>query len=594
MHEPSIPFQLLTLAQSLQLDRSGASAGGSVTGGESLVLMSWWKPTLILALVVGWAWVVANVFDKDAARFYLPRRKLNIVHLAVGVAAVAIVLLSPSFWITLPAVFVLFASHLLGYAFKRNRDHRVPAGQQWTMDFSKMQAAREEREKAKNRKHIAMDFRGPSGLIAPPAKETPEAAVRQAAEQLIADALEIRSSRIEVGPTGDNQTYTTGYIVDGVMAQKKTAPPASALAVVDFFKSSSGLDVNDRRRRLRADMAAEMGPAKRKLRIISSGGSGGQRLTIVFDPESQVRFDLDALGFLDSQLKEVRALVDEGKGVVLIATPPQQGRTSTMYTILRAHDAYTSNVQTIEMEPADTIEGIRSNIFNPLQEGQEYSNVVRSILRRDPNVVAVAELPDTATAVEVCRADHERTRVYVGLRADNAITALQAFAKAVGDPELVGKALHGVVAQRLVRKLCANCRIEYQPTPDLLKKLGVPAEKAGKLYKKGGQVLIKNKPEVCPVCQGAGYMGQEGVFEVYQLGPEERALIAANDVNGLRAALRKKRLPSIQDAALQKVFTGVTSVEEVARITAAEQRPAPRPAPAPQQPAPQDAAKPKA
>ena len=132
----------------------------------------------------------------------------------------------------------------------------------------------------------------------------------------------------------------------------------------------------------------------------------------------------------------------------------------------------------------------------------------------------------------------------------------------------MGTALHGVVAQRMVRKLCTNCRVAYPPTPEMLKKLGLPEGKIQQLFKKGGQVLIKNKPEVCPVCKGSGYVGQEGIFEVFFLDKEERDLISTGNLQGLRAAFRKRSLPVLQHAAIRKAVDGVTSVEEVLRVTA--------------------------
>lgn len=132
---------------------------------------------------------------------------------------------------------------------------------------------------------------------------------------------------------------------------------------------------------------------------------------------------------------------------------------------------------------------------------------------------------------------------------------------------LAAKGLRGVVAQRLLRKLCSNCRVPYQPPPELIKKLQLPP-KLQQLYKKGGQVLVKNKPEVCPVCNGLGYEGQIGVFEVYAFGPEARASIGKQDWNGLKTEMRKAKLPSIQQAALLKAIEGQTSIEEVSRLSA--------------------------
>jgi type IV pilus assembly protein PilB len=212
-------------------------------------------------------------------------------------------------------------------------------------------------------------------------------------------------------------------------------------------------------------------------------------------------------------------------------------------------------------------------------------------------VVGVAELPDANTAKEIARADQERTRTYVSLKADNSLDAIRTWVKAAGDPDVASKCLRGALGQRLLRKLCMNCRVAYQPSADMVKKLGLPPDKIKQLFKKGGQVLIKNKPEICPVCGGVGYVGQEGVFELFPLGEAERALIKAGDWNGLKVEFRKRGLPTVQQTALRKAIDGITSVEEVMRITgdgapAAAAKPAtasgaaPAAAPAPQAPKP--------
>jgi type II secretory ATPase GspE/PulE/Tfp pilus assembly ATPase PilB-like protein len=278
---------------------------------------------------------------------------------------------------------------------------------------------------------------------------------------------------------------------------------------------------------------------------------------------------VEALGLIEPpQLTELKEMVADGQGTVLLAGMPDSGRTTTMYTIVKMHDAYTKNVQTVELEVQDSIEGARQTKWDPQAEGSDHSTLIRSIIRRDPDVVAIAEMLDAATAKESARAEIDRTRVYMGIKADSAINAIDQWVRAVGDVEAAAKPLHGVLAQKLVRKLCTNCRMAYQPSPDMLKKLGLPADRVKQLFKKGGQVLIKNKPEVCPVCNGVGYVGQEGVFEVYRIGEAERAAIKGKDMSALKAEWRKRNLISISQAALRKALDGVTSVEEVMRITA--------------------------
>ncbi|MCC6677692.1 MAG: Flp pilus assembly complex ATPase component TadA [Phycisphaerales bacterium] len=536
-------------------------------------LVSWWKPVVLLLPLVGWAWVVSRVLDKHAARFYLPQKRWNLAHLIVGFVALAAAFLMPvpgegGFWAGLGAMILILCADVGAYWFAQSRDERVPEGHKLRFNmFQELAAKRAEKAIAKKAGKSELQIKGPDkGLVMPPGPESPEFQTRVVAEQLFIRALENRAAQVDLGPTGKDTTYGSVLLIDGVKQAGEQMPAAEAFKVIDFWKGAAKLDLADRRRKLSGDINVERGVDRKKVRIMSSGTQGGMRLTMLMDPEESVRRKPDAMGLLEPQLAELKSIVQEGLGVVLLAAPPDGGRTTTMYTLVKMHDAYTSNVQTIETDIQDAPEGVRQNKWDPQAEGPDFSTLVRSILRRDPNVVALADLPDQATAKEVAKADQERTRIYVSLRADGALPAIQMWMKTIGDAELGSKCLHGVVAQKLVRKLCINCRMPYQPTGDQLKKLGLPADKVKQLFKKGGQVLVKNKPEVCNVCQGTGYTGQEGVFEVYLLGQAERDMIKEGNWNGLRTELRKKQLPGLLQAALKKAVDGTTSLEEVGRI----------------------------
>jgi len=273
---------------------------------------------------------------------------------------------------------------------------------------------------------------------------------------------------------------------------------------------------------------------------------------------------VEDLGLLPSQLKDLQQIIDEKEGVVLLAMPADNGRTTTLYALVRAHDAYTSNVQTIESEKQASIEGVRQNVYDAAVDAAEFSTIVRSILRRDPDIVGVAEMPDEDTAKEIARADHPRTRTYFAMRGESALQAIQLYAKGVGDQKQAAESLHGVIAARLARKLCHNCRVAFKPKPEMLKKLGLP-DSTAQLYRKGGQVLVKDKAQTCPVCSGNGFFGQVGVFEIHPIGKDERKLVALNDITGLRAAWRQQKQFSIQQAGIQHVVNGDTSIEEIGR-----------------------------
>jgi type II secretory ATPase GspE/PulE/Tfp pilus assembly ATPase PilB-like protein len=558
-----------------------------LTLGEFTMLVSVWKPIIPLVTLIGWMIVISKIYDKHAARFFLPRQRWNLAHLVVGLLAVAAAYAMPvksdfAWLIGWGTMVALLALDLLAYAVFANRDERVPPEFHVKLDIlTKMAANREEKKKAKNVGVAKLVVRGPDKQPVPvPDGESPEFEVRTESEKLFIAAKEARASQVDFTLAGKDG-YAPSLLIDGVRQQGPVVPSPMAIKVIDFWKAAAKLDVADRRRKLTGEIDVEQGTNKTRARVTSIGVQGGMRLTLLFDPAAAANRKPNDLGLTDDQLAELKALVDEGKGLVLLAGAADNGRTTTQYSLLQLHDAYTSSIQTLEIEPQLVLEGIRHQAFDPQAEGADFGTTVRSLLRRDPDVLLVAEMPDPNTAKEVAKADFDRTRVYLGIKADNALTAVDAFLKAVGDNALAAKNLRGAVSQRLLRKLCVNCRVPYQPTPDMLKKMGVAdPSKVPQLFKKGGQVLIKNKPEVCPVCQGVGFVGQEGCFEVYRFGDDDRAAIAEANLAAVKANLRKRNVRGVQQSAIDKALKGITSVEEVTRITAAPPAPAAPPKPA--------------
>lgn len=566
---------------------------GFVTLAEAFILVSPWKPILLLVPFVPWAWVISRVLDKHAARFFLPREGWNIAHLCVGLLAFIIAISIPmegeaAFWVGWGIMLLILTLDIVVFALITNKDERVPEEHHLTLDFSRWTEARAQKAAAKLQGQVQLVIKGPDKSLLPaPTAGTPEFETRVAAEQLVLRTLTSRATEAVLAATGKDNTFALSLLVDGVRITDNPMPAAEAMKLMALWKAAAKMDVADMRKRQQADITVERGDAKTKIRITATGSQAGPRLTFLIDPEQQVRRKFDAMGFLEQQVVEVKAMAEESQGLVLLAGAPDSGRTTTLYAMMRLHDAYTRNVQTVEIDVQDLIEGVRQNKWDAQAEGPELSTLVRSILRREPDVVGVAEVPDAATAKELSRIEPDRVRAYGCLRAESAIQAIQLWVKLVGDPEPASKVLRGVVAQKLMRKLCSNCRVAYQPGADMLKKMGMPADKVKQLFRKGGQVLIKNKPEICPVCNGGGYFGQEAVFEVFRLGDAERAMIKAADWTALKGELRKKNLPMIQQAALRKAVDGVTSVEEIMRVTAdpAQAKPAAPAAGAPKPPA---------
>lgn len=559
---------------------------------EPMVLVSFWKPLIPLVILGVWGWIVSTVLDKHAARFFLNRERWGAFHLTMGFVAIAGAFLMPmaglvSFIVGVGFMVTVLVTDIVFYVTVTGKDERVPAQHRlgWNL-FKSMQEKKAAKAEAKKQGTVKLTIKGPNEkgqptvLVPAPLADSPEFAVRTASEDLYLKAMVSRASQVDVLPSGKDQSYQASMLVDGVRVAGDTMPAQNAFKIIDFWKACAKLDVADRRKRLVGDIVIEQSGNKKKVRVTSVGVPGGMRLTMLFDPDTSVLRKPTELGFLEPQMAEMQELVNQTvakndddkpiRGVVLLAGQPDGGRTTLMLSVLQMHDAYTQGVQSLEMEIQGTLEGVRHQAFDATAEGADFGTTVRSILRRDPDVLGVAEMPDATTAQMVAKNDHDRTRVYLCLKADSAMEAIEKYVQAVGDPALASKGLRGVVVGKLVRKLCTNCRVGYPPSPDMLKKMGVGDAKVQQLFKKGGQVLIKNKPEVCPTCGGSGYLGQEGVLEVFILDDEAREAVAQNNMAAVKAAIKKRGLPSLQMAAVQKAIKGITSVEEMQRVFAAK------------------------
>ena len=539
------------------------------------MLVSIWKPLFLLPPLVAWAIVVSRALDKHAQRFLRTEEVAgwNIGHMVAGTLALACAVLMPiagfgGFIVGWLAMVAILAIDIVVFVMVTNKDERVPANARLSLSMG----SGEPKEKRVKAGVVSLTIKGVKGVIAAPEKETPDYQLRLAAEDVVIQAREQRASEFSLMPMRSDEYsgYVPVFLVDGVQVKGASLALEVAGPVLDFWKKAAGLDVDDRRRRQtgKAKVQRHAGGMTDEfdLKIITLGSRSGQQITMEFDSAAAVDRQPDDLGLLDQQLADLKELAADGTGVVLLGSPSNNGRTTTLYSMLRLHDAYTMNLQTVEPEIEATIEGVAQMVFDKNQEASTFATMVRSQLRRDPDVLGVSDAPDADTFKEIARADHERTRVYANLKVDGAIQAIQAYLKAVGDANQASASLRGALGQRLLRKLCSNCRMPYQPAPEMLKKMGVSPDKVTQLYKKGGEVEIRNKPEICPVCKGVGYRGQVAAFEVFVFGPEERAAIAQGNFKALLSSMRKRGGATIQQAAIAAIIRGDTSVEELSRV----------------------------
>ncbi|MEX2388055.1 MAG: ATPase, T2SS/T4P/T4SS family, partial [Phycisphaeraceae bacterium] len=542
---------------------SGSGPSGSGVQAEPAVLMSVVKPLLALALFIGWAWVVVRL-DKDADYFHLKRYAWNMGQIAAGAAGFALLLLIPYFVIG----FILAAGVMGGaiFAYVWHRNQEVPAAARWTfsMDSFTRRLDEYQQSQAQRRATVTLITHDDEELDVPRG-DHPDAEAHGVFENVLDFALPRNAETVEIAVDGKEAKFAVR--IDGMKYPQPATEPAVALKLIDYIKQAAGLDVSDRRKkqtgRVRVD-AHDLG--KHRLDVETAGSTRGLVLTMAIDARARANMPLEKLGLLDSQRKAIEGVIEERGLTVLVAAPPRHGTTTTLFTLLQSHDPYTTSITAYTEEPDPEMEGIS---YQQLPEGlaaKQYNEQLATLLRSDPDVVLVSRLADANTA-RLLANNVEHSRFYVPLQMSDTFETLKAWIKQVGDYRAAGDALGAIVAQRLVRKLCPTCRTPYKPDPAALKKLNLPVDKVKQLYQASGKVMVKDKPQACPACYGLGYRERMGVFEVMVLDDEARDLIANNQLDRLRAHLRKQRMLWLQEAALAKVaYEGTTDIKEVTRV----------------------------
>jgi general secretion pathway protein E len=532
----------------------------AIATAEPVFLMSLFKPIVFLALATGWGWVVSNL-DSDAGRFYLKRRLWNLGHLASAVLAFGLLLLIPYFFVGLFLALLILVGVSGGYVYYRNNE--VPPAAKWevSLQFMRDHMASRGAKSAQSRASVVLMKKDESRLPVP-SRDDPNVEAHTLFENLLDFALPRNSDRIDILVEASKATIVAR--VDGVSYPQPQAEPTLAMRLIEYLKTAAGLDLAERRKKQNGLIKVDGGELGRHtLDLVTSGSTRGLSMSVNIDPDLRTQMPLEQLGLLEPQQKQVRDLLETLGGVTLVAAPPAQGTTTTLYSILSEHDPYTSSVVTLEDKIAWELEGVHHTLMPVSMPPEKFNEKLMGVFRADPQVLYLTRFADTKTPAHIARGAEE-CRVYMPLEADDTFGALRAWVKAVGDRKLAAKSTAAVIAQRLVRRLCHTCRTPFVPDPAALKKFNLPG-KVEQLYHASGKVMVKDKAQACPDCMGLGYRGRTAVFEVMVLDDQARKYVASGEDDKLRAHLRRQRMFWLQEAALAKVVEGVTDIKEVTR-----------------------------
>ncbi|MCS7209420.1 MAG: GspE/PulE family protein [Fimbriimonadales bacterium] len=376
-----------------------------------------------------------------------------------------------------------------------------------------------------------------------------QAPVIRLVNSILLEAVERGASDIHFEPL-ENRLQVR-LRIDGVLYPVRTVPRSLQASVLARVKLMGEMDIADRRRPQDGRFTFKSGERKIDARVSSLPTVFGERVVVRLLNRETALKTLNQLGMPPQVEQELIQLVSKPWGMILVTGPTGSGKSTTLYALLQQIKSDRRNILTCEDPVEFTIEGIGQSQVNE-RAGLTFANQLRAILRQDPDVVLVGEVRDAETAEIACRAAMTGHLVLATLHTNDATSAPARLVDMGIPPFLINSALVGVLAQRLVRRLCDRCKEPTTITDPVLTNL------------LGGAPLEAYQPVGCTACNNIGYKGRVGLYELFIVSEPVRRLIAHEaDSEAIRAAAPPGTLFTMQQDALQKVRNGLTSLEEV-------------------------------
>ena len=385
--------------------------------------------------------------------------------------------------------------------------------------------------------------------------------VRKLVNLVLLQAIKDKASDIHFEPF--EEEFKMRYRIDGILYEMMPPPSHIAPAIASRIKVMAGLDIAERRlpQDGRIELTVNNQPVDLRVSVLPT--MFGESVVMRVLDRSNVNLDLDKLGLREDELRVVRQLIHKPNGIVIVTGPTGSGKTTTLYSSLRELNTIDSKLITAEDPVEYDIDGIIQCQIKPDIE-LTFGRILRSMLRQDPDIILVGEIRDKETAEISVQASLTGHLVFSTLHTNDAPGSIARLLDLGLEPFLVTATLEGVVAQRLIRKICSKCKTEYKPTLEQLLELELTEQDVK------GQRFFYGKG--CDNCNNTGYRGRMGIFELMTLDDEMRDMVIKRaSTQQLRAESRKRGMRTLRDAGLLAIYDGVTSIEEVVRETIVEE-----------------------
>jgi len=384
--------------------------------------------------------------------------------------------------------------------------------------------------------------------------------VKKLLNLVLLQAIRDQASDIHFEPFEDE--FKMRYRIDGVLYEMVPPPRHIALAVASRIKVMSNLDIAERRVPQDGRIELTVGGKPVDLRVSVLPTMFGESVVMRVLDRSQVELDITKVGLRQDEQAVVDELIHLPNGIVINTGPTGCGKTTTLYSALAAINRVETKIITAEDPVEYDIEGLVQCQINP-EIGLTFARILRHVLRQDPDVILVGEIRDLETAQIAIHASLTGHLVFSTLHTNDAPTAITRLLDLGLEAYLVTSTLEAIIAQRLVRRICTNCRAEFQPTEEMLWELDLkPEDVRGRTFYFG---------KGCEACNNTGYKGRTAIFEIMRLDDPLRDLILRGaSTNVIRDEAKKRGMRALRDTGLMAIFDGITTIEEVVAATVME------------------------
>ena len=375
---------------------------------------------------------------------------------------------------------------------------------------------------------------------------------------IIMKAANENASDIHIEP--EEAVLNIRFRVDGIMHEVQSPPKHMQSAIISRIKIMATLDITERRVPQDGRFNITIGGRKIDVRVSSVPTIYGENVVLRLLDVSSALTPLKDIGFSNDVLKKYEKLITRPHGIILVTGPTGSGKTTTLYASLDKINTVEKNIITIEDPVEYRLQGIRQIQVNS-KVSLTFANGLRSILRQDPDIIMVGEIRDFETAEISIHAALTGHLVFSTLHTNDAASAVARLIDIGAEPFLVSSSVIGVLAQRLVRKICDKCKEEYIPTKEQLKDIGLSEKERIKFYKGKG----------CANCAKTGYKGRIGIFELMVINEKIRNLIVAKaSAETIKKEARSSDMTMLLNDGIEKAKEGLTSIEEILRVTQEE------------------------